>query len=110
MLLSNVTVIAMTLLVACLRQGATIEAIVEFENESAAKTALLLTNALIEDRPITVTPYDPLVERAQQAADQAEIASAAAQSVAAESQHASGEAARVENGEDIPTHDHQVCT
>jgi len=32
-------------------------AVVEFETESAAKTALLLTNALIVDRPITVTPY-----------------------------------------------------
>ena len=29
----------------------------EFDTESAAKTALLLTNALIVDRPITVTQY-----------------------------------------------------
>lgn len=35
------------------------EAIVTFETESAAKTALLLTNALIVDRPITVIPYTP---------------------------------------------------
>jgi len=34
-------------------------AIVEFETESASKTALLLTNALIVDRPISVTPYHP---------------------------------------------------
>jgi len=33
------------------------EAIVVFETEAAAKTALLLTNALIADRPITVIPY-----------------------------------------------------
>jgi len=32
-------------------------AIIQFETESAAKTALLLTNALIVDRPITVSPY-----------------------------------------------------
>jgi len=32
-------------------------AVVQFETESAAKTALLLTNALIIDRPITVVPY-----------------------------------------------------
>jgi len=32
-------------------------AVVEFESESAAKTALLLSNALIVDKPITVTPY-----------------------------------------------------
>jgi hypothetical protein len=36
-----------------------LEAIVVFESESAAKTALLLTNALIVDRPITVVPYFP---------------------------------------------------
>jgi hypothetical protein len=35
----------------------TSRAIVEFETESASKTALLLTNALIVDRPITVFPY-----------------------------------------------------
>jgi len=33
------------------------EAIVIFETDSAAKTALLLTNALIVDRPITVVPH-----------------------------------------------------
>jgi len=33
------------------------EAIVEFGSDAAAKTALLLTNALIVDRPITVMPY-----------------------------------------------------
>jgi len=37
----------------------TSRAVVEFSTESAAKTALLLTNALIVDRPITVTPYPP---------------------------------------------------
>jgi len=34
-------------------------AVIQFETESAAKTALLLTNALIVDRPITVTPFVP---------------------------------------------------
>jgi len=33
------------------------EAVVIFETDSAAKTALLLTNALIVDRPITVVPH-----------------------------------------------------
>lgn len=37
----------------------TSRAVVEFGTESAAKTALLLTNALIVDRPIQVTPYPP---------------------------------------------------
>jgi len=37
----------------------TSRAVVEFGTESAAKTALLLTNALIVDRPIIVTPYPP---------------------------------------------------
>jgi len=32
-------------------------AVIQFETESAAKTALLLTNALIVDRPISVLPY-----------------------------------------------------
>jgi len=32
-------------------------AVIQFETESAAKTALLLTNALIVDRPITVTQF-----------------------------------------------------
>jgi len=35
------------------------EAIVIFESEAAAKTALLLTNALIIDRPILVAVYSP---------------------------------------------------
>jgi len=35
------------------------EAVVVFETDSAAKTALLLTNALIVDRPITVVSYFP---------------------------------------------------
>jgi len=37
----------------------TSRAVVQFETESAAKTALLLTNALIVDRPITVVSYPP---------------------------------------------------
>jgi len=39
--------------------------VVEFETESAAKTALLLTNALIIDRPIVVTPYTAPVSETQ---------------------------------------------
>jgi hypothetical protein len=39
--------------------GQNSSAVVQFETESAAKTALLLTNALIVDRPITVVPYTP---------------------------------------------------
>jgi len=35
----------------------TSSAVITFETESAAKTALLLTNALIVDRPITVSTY-----------------------------------------------------
>jgi len=35
----------------------TSSAVITFETESAAKTALLLTNALIVDRPITVSSY-----------------------------------------------------
>jgi len=38
------------------------EAVVIFETDSAAKTALLLTNALIVDRPITVVPHVPSVD------------------------------------------------
>jgi len=38
-------------------------AVVQFETESAAKTALLLTNALIIDRPITVVPYATAQEK-----------------------------------------------
>jgi len=37
-------------------------AVVEFESESAAKTALLLSNALIVDRPINVAPYANIVK------------------------------------------------
>jgi RNA recognition motif-containing protein len=36
----------------------TSSAVIQFETESAAKTALLLTNALIVDRPITVTQLE----------------------------------------------------
>lgn len=45
-----------------LRSGAegSQEAVVVFETDSAAKTALLLTNALIVDRPITVVAHAPL--------------------------------------------------
>lgn len=34
------------------------EAVIEFQTDAAAKTALLLTNALIVDRPITVAPLE----------------------------------------------------
>jgi len=40
-------------------EGGSQEAVVVFETDSAAKTALLLTNALIVDRPITVVPHFP---------------------------------------------------
>jgi len=40
------------------------DATVTFESDSAAKTALLLTNALIVDRPITVVPYSNAEELA----------------------------------------------
>jgi hypothetical protein len=53
------------------------EAIVTFETESAAKTAQLLTNALIADRPITVAPYlgenQPQAERSAEEATTTEI-------------------------------------
>jgi len=51
------------------------EAIVVFETDSAAKTALLLTNALIVDRPITVVSYvpPPFVDPAAAAEQQQEI-------------------------------------
>jgi len=39
----------------------TSSAIIQFETESAAKTALLLTNALIVDRPITVAAHESSV-------------------------------------------------
>jgi len=38
-------------------EGGTKEAVIEFQTDAAAKTALLLTNALIVDRPIAVVPY-----------------------------------------------------
>lgn len=38
-------------------EGGAKEAVIEFQTDAAAKTALLLTNALIVDRPITVAPY-----------------------------------------------------
>jgi hypothetical protein len=47
----------------------TSKAVVQFETESAAKTALLLTNALIVDRPIVVTPYPPKDEPQQESKD-----------------------------------------
>jgi hypothetical protein len=37
-------------------------AIIEFETESASRTALLLSNALIGDRPISVNPYTSALE------------------------------------------------
>jgi len=46
----------------------TSRAVVEFETESAAKTALLLTNALIVDRPITVSSFPPKEVQVQQVA------------------------------------------
>jgi len=42
--------------------GGVQDATVIFETDSAAKTALLLTNALIVDRPINVVPYTPTEE------------------------------------------------
>jgi RNA recognition motif-containing protein len=47
------------------------EAIVSFENEAAAKTALLLTNAVIADRPITVVPYSSKAEHKESSSDSA---------------------------------------
>jgi len=44
-------------------ENGTSSAVVQFETESAAKTALLLTNALIVDKPITVTPYSLNVDQ-----------------------------------------------
>jgi len=44
-------------------------AVIQFETESAAKTALLLTNALIVDRPITVTAYVQSGPAAESSAD-----------------------------------------
>ncbi|EGC31706.1 hypothetical protein DICPUDRAFT_156413 [Dictyostelium purpureum] len=42
--------------------GASQQAIVVFESDSAAKTALLLTNALIVDKVIQVVPFTPALE------------------------------------------------
>jgi len=39
------------------RDGEHVSAIIQFDTESAAKTALLLSNALIVDRPISVVPF-----------------------------------------------------
>jgi RNA recognition motif-containing protein len=48
-------------------------AVVQFETEAAAKTALLLTNALIVDRPIEVVPYSTqLVQPPQSSATSGE--------------------------------------
>jgi RNA recognition motif-containing protein len=49
----------LTLRKEAISQDGSQEAIVIFETDSAAKTALLLTNALIVDRPITVVPHVP---------------------------------------------------
>lgn len=49
------------------REQETRSAVVQFETESAAKTALLLTNALIVDRPITVVPYTSVPSTQQSA-------------------------------------------
>jgi hypothetical protein len=38
-------------------EGGVKEAVIDFQTDAAAKTALLLTNALIVDRPITVAQY-----------------------------------------------------
>jgi RNA recognition motif-containing protein len=44
------------------QEGGESSAIVEFETEAASRTALLLTNALIVDRPITVSLYTGAVQ------------------------------------------------
>eukprot|EP01089_Gocevia_fonbrunei_P014625 TRINITY_DN4049_c0_g1_i1.p1 TRINITY_DN4049_c0_g1~~TRINITY_DN4049_c0_g1_i1.p1 ORF type:complete len:144 (-),score=27.41 TRINITY_DN4049_c0_g1_i1:190-579(-) len=41
------------------------EAIIEFKQEAATKTALLLTNALIVDKPITVSKYQKETPKAE---------------------------------------------
>lgn len=66
-----------------------LEAIVIFESESAAKTALLLTNALIVDRPITVVPYFPVVGE-----EPAGVTAEAGQPVITERPHAAPDAER----------------
>jgi hypothetical protein len=45
------------------REQESCSAVVEFQHEAAAKTALLLTNALIIDRPITVSPFSASPKR-----------------------------------------------
>jgi len=56
-------------------------AVVQFETESAAKTALLLTNALIIDRPITVVGYSfgQEKEKTEQPAEQTPVLSSTSQ-------------------------------
>jgi len=48
------------------------EAVVVFDTDSASKTALLLTNALIVDRAIVVVPYVPAASASSSAADSIE--------------------------------------
>lgn len=55
-------------------EGGAQEAVVVFETDSAAKTALLLTNALIVDRPITVVPHTPQAGDAQASPVEASVA------------------------------------
>jgi len=64
-------------------EGGSQEAVVVFETDSAAKTALLLTNALIVDRPITVVPHVASGEPEAQV-----NAAVAPQAVITERQHA----------------------
>jgi len=68
--------------------GGSHEAVVVFETDSAAKTALLLTNALIVDRPITVVPYVAKSDEPQAPAD------AVPQAAITERQHAVPDAER----------------
>jgi len=65
------------------------EAIVVFESDSAAKTALLLTNALIVDRPITVVPYFPAADEETQG-----VTAEAGQATITERSHAVPDAER----------------
>jgi len=68
--------------------GGVQEAVVVFETDSAAKTALLLTNALIVDRPITVVSYVAKADEPQVPVE------AAPQAVITERQHAVPDAER----------------
>ena len=62
-------------------KGNNVEAILFFEHESSAKTALLLSNALINDKPIVVQKYtdekqahhDTEDKRAQEKIDNGEV-------------------------------------